>query len=75
MSIFGKSRNEKGHEVRQFMTARYRDDGHFIVADHLLSSLAQPKVGCISPHFDYETLKVGQVENLICKNSGENDVF
>lgn len=41
MSIFGKSRNEKGHEVRQFMTARYRDDGHCIVADHLLSSLAQ----------------------------------
>ena len=41
MSIFGKSRNEKGHEVRQFMTARYRDDGHCIVADHLLSALAQ----------------------------------
>lgn len=41
MSIFGKSRGDKGHEVRQFMTARYREDGHCMVADHLLSSLAQ----------------------------------
>lgn len=41
LSVFGKSRDDKGHEVRQFMTARYREDGHCVVADDLLSSLAQ----------------------------------